>query len=57
MTCALKNLKGCLPDREKRRFHALGLTKPIAALGAFRFTMSPSSKAARPPPYCSASSM
>ena len=34
MTCALKNLKGCLPDREKRRFHALGLTKPIAALGA-----------------------
>ena len=34
MTCALKNLKGCLPDREKRRFHALGLTRPIAALGA-----------------------
>ena len=34
MTCALKNLKGCIPDREKRRFHALGLTKPIAALGA-----------------------
>ena len=34
MTCALKNLKGCLPDKEKRRFHALGLTKPIAALGA-----------------------
>ena len=34
MTCALKNLKGCLPDREKRRFHALGLQKPIAALGA-----------------------
>lgn len=34
MTCALKNLKGCLPDREKRRFHALGLMKPIAALGA-----------------------
>lgn len=33
MTCALKNLKGCLPDREKRRFHALGLQKPIAALG------------------------
>lgn len=33
MTCALKNLKGCLPDREKRRFHAMGLTKPIAALG------------------------
>ena len=34
MTCALKNLKGCLPDREKRRFHALGLQKPIAALAA-----------------------
>ncbi len=34
MTCALKNLKGCLPDREKRHFHALGLMKPIAALGA-----------------------
>lgn len=34
MTCALKNLKGCIPDREKRRFHAMGLTRPIAALGA-----------------------
>jgi len=34
MTCALKNLKGVIPDREKRRFHALGLQKPIAALGA-----------------------
>lgn len=34
MTCALKNLKGCIPDHEKRRFHALGLTEPIAALGA-----------------------
>ncbi len=34
MTCALKNLKGCLPDREKRRFHAMGLTRPIAALAA-----------------------
>ena len=34
MTCALKNLKGCLPDSEKRRFHELGLTRPIAALGA-----------------------
>lgn len=32
LTCALKNLKGCIPDREKRRFHALGLHKPIAAL-------------------------
>ena len=34
MTCALKNLKGCLPDREKRHFHAMGLQKPIGALGA-----------------------
>lgn len=34
MTCALKNLKGCLPDREKRKFNADGLIKPIAALGA-----------------------
>ncbi len=34
MTCALKNLKGCIPDSEKRHFHAMGLTKPIAALAA-----------------------
>ena len=34
ITCALKNLKGCIPDKEKRRFHAIGLTRPIAALGA-----------------------
>jgi len=33
MTCALKNCKGCIPDKEKRRFHAAGLMKPIAALG------------------------
>ncbi|NMB12789.1 MAG: DUF362 domain-containing protein [Firmicutes bacterium] len=32
LTCALKNLKGCIPDREKRRFHTLGLHRPIAAL-------------------------
>jgi len=32
MTCALKNLKGCLPDAEKRRFHTLGLHRPIALL-------------------------
>jgi len=32
ITCALKNLKGCIPDREKRRFHSLGLHRPIAAL-------------------------
>lgn len=34
ITCALKNCKGCLPDKEKRRFHTLGLHKPIAALAA-----------------------
>lgn len=34
MTCALKNLKGCLPDHEKRRFHTEGLHEPIAALAA-----------------------
>lgn len=34
MTCALKNCKGCLPDREKRRFHTEGLMEPIAALAA-----------------------
>ena len=32
LTCALKNLKGCIPDREKRRFHTLGLHQPIACL-------------------------
>ncbi|MEW6624119.1 MAG: DUF362 domain-containing protein [Bacillota bacterium] len=32
ITCALKNLKGCIPDSEKRRFHSTGLHKPIAYL-------------------------
>jgi len=32
MTCNLKNLKGCIPDSEKRRFHTIGLHTPIAAL-------------------------
>jgi len=32
MTCALKNLKGCISDGEKRRFHSLGLNEPIAGL-------------------------
>jgi uncharacterized protein (DUF362 family) len=32
LTCALKNMKGLIPDREKRRFHAIGLHKPIAYL-------------------------
>ena len=34
VTCALKNLKGLLPDSEKRRFHTMGLHKPIAHLSA-----------------------
>jgi uncharacterized protein (DUF362 family) len=32
VTCALKNNKGIIPDSEKRRFHTLGLHKPIAHL-------------------------
>lgn len=32
MTCALKNVKGCIPDGEKRRFHNIGLHAPIAML-------------------------
>jgi len=32
MTCCLKNLKGCIPQSEMRRFHRLGLHAPIAAL-------------------------
>jgi uncharacterized protein (DUF362 family) len=32
LTCALKNHKGVISDREKRRFHTLGLHKPIAHL-------------------------
>ncbi|HHV64260.1 MAG TPA: DUF362 domain-containing protein [Peptococcaceae bacterium] len=31
-TCALKNLKGCIPNSEKKRYHTLGLHKPIAYL-------------------------
>ena len=34
ITCALKNLKGLLPNAEKRRFHSMGLHKPIAHLNA-----------------------
>ena len=34
MTCALKNLKGCIPASEKRRFHRMGLHEPIGHLGA-----------------------
>jgi uncharacterized protein (DUF362 family) len=36
MTCALKNMKGCLSDRSKRAFHSMGLHRPIAALNAVR---------------------
>lgn len=32
ITCALKNMKGCIPNSEKRRFHTIGLHKPIAYL-------------------------
>lgn len=32
ITCALKNNKGVIPDFEKRRFHTIGLHKPIAHL-------------------------
>lgn len=34
VTCALKNMKGMIPNSEKRRFHSLGLHKPIAHLSA-----------------------
>jgi len=34
VTCCMKNLKGCMPQSEMRRFHTLGLHKPIAALNA-----------------------
>ena len=32
ITCALKNMKGLIPNKEKRRFHSLGLHNPIAHL-------------------------
>jgi len=34
LTCCMKNLKGCIPDSEKRRFHSLGIHKPVAVLSA-----------------------
>lgn len=34
MTCALKNMKGLIPNTEKSRFHRMGLHKPIAHLQA-----------------------
>ena len=32
ITCALKNMKGLIPNTEKRHFHAMGLHRPIAYL-------------------------
>ncbi|NCB91395.1 MAG: DUF362 domain-containing protein [Clostridia bacterium] len=32
ITCALKNMKGLIPNTEKRHFHSMGLHKPIAHL-------------------------
>ena len=34
LTCCMKNLKGCISDAEKRRFHSLGIHRPVAALNA-----------------------
>jgi uncharacterized protein (DUF362 family) len=36
ITCALKNMKGCISDKNKRMFHNLGLMKPIATLNKIR---------------------
>lgn len=35
ITCALKNMKGLIPNSEKRRFHTLGLHDPIAHLNTY----------------------
>jgi uncharacterized protein (DUF362 family) len=32
LTNCLKNLKGCIPDKDKRNYHSLGLNKPIVLL-------------------------
>ena len=32
ITCALKNMKGLIPNKEKRHFHSMGLHKPIGHL-------------------------
>ena len=32
MTVSLKNMKGCIPNSEKRRYHTLGIHKPVACL-------------------------
>ncbi len=36
LTCALKNMKGCISDRSKRYFHTIGLHEPIAVLNQVR---------------------
>lgn len=36
MTCALKNMKGCISDNTKRNFHRWGLMKPIATLNSIK---------------------
>lgn len=36
LTCALKNMKGCISDSSKRQFHSLGLHRPIALLNQVR---------------------
>jgi uncharacterized protein (DUF362 family) len=36
MTCALKNMKGCISDRSKRQFHSWGLFEPIAVLNKIK---------------------
>lgn len=36
ITCALKNMKGCISDKSKRDFHNLGLMKPIAVLNSIK---------------------
>ena len=32
LTCALKNMKGVIPDKEKRRYHQMGIHRPVASL-------------------------
>ena len=32
VTCCMKNIKGCIPDSEKGRFHSLGIHRPVAVL-------------------------
>lgn len=36
MTCALKNMKGCISDSSKRKFHSWGLHEPIAVLNTIK---------------------